>query len=116
LITTLLTGPGALGDSSVPSPRPPSPPPCDDNPGFDLPTTSAHRAQSKANEFLGKTAAELLVAEGDPSCRSRNKWRYFRPRGCAYEKEVITLWLQHGRVKFVNIVWHVTGAECAIER
>ena len=73
------------------------------------PTTRASTAC-----YLGKTAAQVIAAHGEPDCKSPRKWRYWFPQDCAYEKDVVTLRFDaHARVARATVVHIITGEECA---
>jgi hypothetical protein len=86
--------------------------PCRDDPRYDR--AQKHRGQrfAEPKEFLGKSATKLVERFGEPYCKSPAKWRYTVPDGCAYERDMVTLWFRGGKVARVNIVHEVTGEEC----
>ncbi|HTJ42502.1 MAG TPA: hypothetical protein VL463_10435 [Kofleriaceae bacterium] len=87
--------------------------PCADDPRYDRPDKPHHGPRyAERKDFVGKTAAQLVATFGEPSCKSKAKWRYWRPDGCSYEKDVVTLWFRGGKVSRVNIVHVYTGEEC----
>ncbi len=96
-------------DPAKPAPPPPVPA-CSDDAQFDGPTSKNERAPT---ELIGRTAAEIARQLGAPGCRSPERWRYWTPHGCAYEKTVTTLWFgRDGKVARVAAVHHYTGEEC----
>jgi hypothetical protein len=92
------------------------PPPCTDNAAYDHPSEKGGRpGRVDAKDYVGKTPAQVIAKLGQPSCKSPGKWRYWLPRGCAYEKDVVTLWFGDGRVRRVISVHTITGEECMFD-
>jgi hypothetical protein len=86
-------------------------PACKDDPNLDA-KASSPRTHPPV-ELVGKMAADVIKRMGAPDCKSPERWRYWRPEGCAYEKEVVTLRFDRdGKVKSVVAVKYVTGEEC----
>lgn len=92
------------------------PPACTDDARLDRPAKKDAHVRASARDYLGKTAAALVKARGEPSCKSKTKWRYDVPDGCAYERDVVTVWFAGGKVRRVNIVHVFTGEECRFDQ
>src|SRR5579871_3349248 len=101
---------GARAAAADPAPAAPAVPACTDDARFD---GASSKDVHVPTELVGKTAAEVARSRGEPACRSPERWRYWTPRGCAYEKTVTTLWFgRDGKVARVVAVRHFTGEEC----
>ena len=91
----------------------PAPSPCTDDAQLDGPSSKRHAPGVSTRGYVGKTAAQVIAAHGEPGCKSPRKWRYWFPDDCAYEKDVVTLRFANGRVSRATVVHIFTGEECA---
>jgi len=87
------------------------PPRCKPDARFDRPTKGG-RTMGLADGLVGKTAAQVIAKRGTPSCKSPTLWRFWVPDGCAYEKIVVSVWFDRGRVRRAIAVRYITGEEC----
>ena len=88
------------------------PPRCTDDAQLDGPSTKPASGAPSVKEYVGKTPKQLVAAHGDPDCRDPDRWRYEFPRGCAYQRWVVTLRFAHGVVARATAVRQITGEEC----
>ena len=89
------------------------PPRCTDDAQLDGPSSKPHGRAPSPKAYVGKTAKQIVAAFGDPDCRDPARWRYDVPRGCAYERWIVTLRFAHGVVARATVVHIYTGEECA---
>jgi hypothetical protein len=87
-------------------------PRCTDDKELDGPNSKPRPGGPSPKEYVGKTAAQLVATHGEPDCRDPARWRYDVPRGCAYERWVVTLRFAHGKVARATVVHVWTGEEC----
>ena len=87
------------------------PPRCTDDAELDGPSTKGARPPA-LRDYVGKTAKQVVAMFGEPDCRDPQRWRYDVPRGCAYERWVVTLRFAHGVVARATAVHVWTGEEC----
>ncbi|MEZ4358867.1 MAG: hypothetical protein R3B48_01715 [Kofleriaceae bacterium] len=83
---------------------------CEANESYD--TARARTGRFFHAKLRGETAAAVRERLGEPGCQSAALWRYWIPRGCSYEKTVVSLWFRKGRVTKVRAVDIITGAFC----
>jgi len=63
--------------------------------------------------MVGLSQDQLLIQHGLPVCRlDGERWIYHFPRGCAYERAVVTVWLVDDRVIRETAVHDFTGRHC----
>lgn len=112
LVVAMMIAPVAAHADASADPPQPAVPACADDPQYDGGRGSGLRAHVRASRFLGLTPRALVATFGQPDCKSAGKWRYWLPRGCAYDKDVVTLTLTRDKVTRAAIVHVITGDEC----
>jgi hypothetical protein len=60
----------------------------------------------------GLTEAEVEARYGPPHRREGSRWSYMLPRGCAYEKDELTVYFVRGRVVRATANHRFTGQHC----
>jgi hypothetical protein len=94
------------------SPARADPPRCTDDTKLDGPSSKPGADAPAPKDYVGKTAKQIVAAHGEPDCRDPKRWRYDIPRGCSYERWVVTLHFAGGKVARATVVHVWTGEEC----